>query len=406
MNRGASRTGIAGIAVFLLSYLLAAAGGLMIAPAVALFALIAFPVHREFWRPGSMTWFVMFGLAFLAWTGISFLWSPHDDPEQVPKLLLGVPLYVLFALRVGSLDGIWRARVEAAILFMVIGLGLMGIVEIVTDGSATRSFKLAVEGADALSARELDIYVNRNLGHAAAPLVMLAGPAALLAWREGGPVIGVFILLVSLVLAFSFDTQVNAVAFVLAGVAGLCAVYWPRSTVAMLIGGAAGLVMVTPFVLPGVIEVLPEDLVEQLPLSWKWRLEIWSFAGDLLEQGYLFGHGLDASRAINDTAVLDGYDIELLPLHPHNAALHIWLETGLVGAALLSATLVALGGRVSSAPRLSRIQAVAIAWVFTSYFSLVFFSYGVWQEWHQGAVALAVTATLFLGAHQKRADVD
>lgn len=85
-------------------------------------------------------------------------------------------------------------------------------------------------------------------------------------------------------------------------------------------------------------------------------------------------------------------------MHPHNATLHVWLETGAVGAVLLAAALVAMGGRIAAAPKLSRIQAMGVVWVFVAYVSLIVFSYGVWQEWHQGTVALAATSVFFLGA--------
>lgn len=401
MTPGERRIGIAGVTAFLLSFPLAAASGLMIAPLLAILGMVVFPLDRKAWTFSGAIWPVALGGAFLAWVGVSFLWSPYDNPEQIPKTLLGVPLYMIFALRVGGLDGIWRARVEAAIMFMVVALGLTLLAEMFTGGSATMSFKTAMEDNSAIDLVTLERNVDRSLGHAAAPLVLLAGPASLLAWREGGPVIAGILMLMCLVLAFSFNTEVNAAAFILAGVAAGLAALWPRGTMSILIGGVAGLLIVTPFVVAGIIQALPENLVENLPLSWQWRLEIWAYSSDLIEQKFLFGHGLDASRPINQIAPLEGYQIELLPLHPHNAALQVWLELGLVGAALLAGGLVALGGRIAGSPRLSKIQAVAIAWVFTSYVSLVFFSYGVWQEWHQGAVALAVTATLFLGAQRK-----
>lgn len=401
MTPGESRIGIAGIIAFLLSFLLAAASGLMIAPLVALLGMVVFPFNRTFWRPGDGIWILILASAFLAWVGISYLWSPHDDPEQIPKLLLGVPLYAIFALRVGSLDGVWRARVEASLLFMMIALVLMGVVEILTDGSVTRSFKLAVEGGARYSESDLRLLINKSLGHGAAPMILLAGPTALIAWREGGPIIAGLIVLLVLVISFAFETQVNAAAFLLASLAAGLAAVWPRESISLIFGGVAGLLIVMPFIMVGVIEAVPEAWIDRLPLSWQWRLEIWTYASDLIQQKFLIGHGLDASRAINDTMRLGEHDIDLLPLHPHNAALQIWLETGLVGVVLLAGTLVACGGRIAGARRLSRIQAVGVAWVFTSYVSLVFFSYGVWQEWHQGAVALAVTATLFLGAHRR-----
>ena len=52
--RDDTRAGIAGIAAFALSFLFGVAGSLMIAPAVAIMALVAFPVEPSFWRPGRV----------------------------------------------------------------------------------------------------------------------------------------------------------------------------------------------------------------------------------------------------------------------------------------------------------------------------------------------------------------
>jgi O-antigen ligase len=244
------------------------------------------------------------------------------------------------------------------------------------------------------------IYVNRGLGHATVPLLLLAGPAALLARRAGGPVIGIGVLVLAAIAAFSFGTEVNAVAFVLGAVAAALTARWPRPMIAGLFGTVAGGVIVVPVVLPGLIAAIPQGLRDALPLSWVWRLEIWTYVSELIKERPLFGYGLDASRPLNSEMELAGYQIERLPMHPHNASLQVWLETGLVGAALLTCTLVFLGGRIASAPRLSRSQAVATAWVLVTYVSLVLFSYGVWQEWHQAVLALAAMAAMFLGARK------
>lgn len=393
-----TRVGIAGVTAFLLAFPLAAASGLMIAPLVSLMALIAFPVRPAQWQFRSIPWTAIALGLFLAWVGISFLWSPHDNPEQLPKTLLGVPLYIIFAWRVSRLTGAWKARAESALMFMVLALGLVLFSETMTGGAATESFKISAEDNTEFDAVTVYRLIQSSLGHATAPLVLLAGPAALIAWREGGPVIGGIILTLTLIASFSFGTEVNAAAFLLGALAAGAAAIWPRGAISVLFGFVAGGLLATPFLVTGFVNLLPDGVRESLPLSWVWRLEIWTFAGELIREKMFFGHGLDAARPLSATAELAGYQIERMPLHPHNGALHIWLETGLVGALLLASVIIALGARIAGAPQLSRIQSISVAWTFVSYVSLIFFSYGVWQEWHQGALALAATATMFLGA--------
>ncbi len=398
MTRSEAKVGIVGCIVFALAYPSAVASSLLIAPLMAFTALIMLPLWPHSWREVSWPWASIPLALFLVWVGISFLWSPHDDPQQIPKTVLGIPLYILFAVRVGMLEGRWRSRVEAMLIFTAFALGLFLFAETLTGGSGTASFKTTVEGVNYARHSDLMIDVNRSLGHAAAPLVLLAGPAVFLAWHKGGPLIGIVLGLLTLVAAFSFETQVNAAAYVIAAIAAGLALRFPRPMLAVTFGGIAGAIVTMPLIVPGILNSLPPAVVESIPLSWAWRLEIWAFASELIYQAPWFGHGLDASRPLSATIEVAGRELEGLPLHPHNSALQIWLETGLVGALLLGVTLVALGEQLSLNKFIGRIQCAAIVWVAVSYAVLLIFSYGVWQEWHQGAVALAASAVFFLRA--------
>lgn len=400
MAQGNNRVGWIGVFAFAFALPWAIAGSGLLPPMVALLSIAAFPVDRQFWRQIKPSLPLVLTGLFLAWVGISFLWSPYDNPEQLPKTLIGVPLYILFALRVGGLQGRWKTRCEASIMFFVVALGLFLLEETLTGGAMTGAFKVAVEGYADFSEHDLMIYVNRGLGHAAVPLLLMAGPAALIAQRAGGAGVGVAVMVLAAIAAFSFHTEVNAVAFVLALLAAGLTALWPRPMIAGLFGIVGGGVLVVPVVLPGIIAAVPDSLREALPLSWIMRLEIWTRASDLIEQKPLFGYGLDASRSLSTEMELPGYAVDILPMHPHNASLQIWLETGLIGAALLTGLLVFVGGRIASAARLTRAQAVAAAWLLVSYVSLILFSYGVWQEWHQAAAALAAIAVLLLGARK------
>ena len=83
------------------------------------------------------------------------------------------------------------------------------------------------------------------------------------------------------------------------------------------------------------------DAVDGFKDSAGHRLLIWSFVGTRISERPALGWGLDSSRAIPGGK----YEIRpgqaRLPLHPHNAALQIWLELGGIGA-LPAAALIAL----------------------------------------------------------------
>ncbi|WP_156995409.1 hypothetical protein [Elstera litoralis] len=116
----------------------------------------------------------------------------------------------------------------------------------------------------------------------------------------------------------------------------------------------------------------------------------------LIEQRPWTGWGLDAARRLGAVApdapvpscaqsTLGRDTVPLLPLHPHNGALQLWLELGLGGAALLPALLLVLARPLGRLPRIERATGVA-ALAGASVPLLV--SFGLWQGWWLSALAL------------------
>ena len=404
MASDSRRVGGAAIFAFTAGLVFFVTGATDIVFLVVFCALIALPVSRENWRFDRHPWPAYALAAFILWSCLSVLWSPVDNKMQAVRFLLGAPFYVLFALRLGGLEGEWRARAEACIIFLAIGAGLFFLYEAVTGGAATLAFKTTVEGMPADS-EDTRIRAMYSLGHGALPFIMIAAPAAGLAWREGGPIIGMLIIGLAIVAAFSFETEVNAVGLMAGGVAGAIAWMAPRLMISLVFGLLGGAFIVLPFLQPALIDILPIELRERLPFSWEWRLEIWRLGGEYMQERLLFGWGMDASRPIDGSMELRGFTVDLMPLHPHSTPLQIWMETGMIGAMLAATALILVGGRIASAARLSRLQAACIAWIVAIYALSVGFSYGAWQEWHQACLGFAAAVAFYLGAPQRQASV-
>ncbi len=126
-----------------------------------------------------------------------------------------------------------------------------------------------------------------------------------------------------------------------------------------------------------------EQIRAALPPSWAQRVGYWSHAADWISDKPFRGWGLDASRMFAPG----------IQLHPHDDALQIWLELGLVGAV---AAAVFWGLTLA---RLSRPRADLTTWprrlrrrpTCCSAASIS----GVWQEWWMALGALvAVLAAL------------
>lgn len=401
-DKGQARAGIAAVIFLCLCGIGAGAGGLPIAPIVAVAGLIAFPFRQIIALRKDPPWELMLGVLFVGWAILSWVWSPYDQPDQAIKLIVGIPLYAAFAFALAELRGKWKARAEAAFLLMAFTAAIYLFSEFISGMDATLAYKAGAENKDSSSA-DVQFEAMRILGHGVLPLILFAGPAAALAWREGGPLIGLLLLAMTGMASLGFGFHVNIVAFIAAAIAAAVAYFWPRGTLSAVFGTIAGAFVVAPLVLPSIFQLLPESVIERLPFSWEARLQIWQFAGDRLAERPWLGWGLDASRVLDGVEVMRGLDHQLLPLHPHNAPIHVWLETGAFGAVLLAFALIMLGGKIAGARYLARVQAAAIAWVAAAYFCFIFFSYGVWQEWHNAALAVAIAGISFLSARPDRA---
>ncbi len=140
----------------------------------------------------------------------------------------------------------------------------------------------------------------------------------------------------------------------------------------------------------------------QLPGSWQHRVEIWHFTAQRIAEKPLLGWGFDASRNIEagkTQFVLEQPDgsevifpgIGLLPLHPHNGVLQVWLEMGAIGALLVVLLIFAMARALASIiTDDGRMAGAMTAASIASALCVGLLSFGQWQSWWQ--------ASLWIGA--------
>jgi O-antigen ligase len=183
----------------------------------------------------------------------------------------------------------------------------------------------------------------------------------------------------------------------LIGVAVGCLLYRMRRTVvgaALVISVGAAISAPLTFArlerLPGLAAA-----ADGFKISAGHRLLIWSFAGDRIAERPLAGWGLDSSRAMPGGADPIRMGETWLPLHPHNAALQVWLELGVPGAvlfALLAALVWGALGRVEWPRRFTAAAGASLAIAFVGCFG----TYGIWQEWWLGTLAFSLFLILVM----------
>lgn len=188
------------------------------------------------------------------------------------------------------------------------------------------------------------------------------------------------------------------------GLAVLAGAHLLRRRAGLLVGAGIGAaILAAPLLLSAALPRIGS--LEGIPPSAAHRVLIWDFVGERIADRPLLGWGAESARIVPGgedpfaEATLRRFGLaseasrawfrdtqaRRLPLHPHNAALQIWLELGLAGAALAAWLALALGlaaGRAGPGA-VAALAAGAVTGML---------SYGAWQEWWIGFALLMAAA--------------
>jgi len=361
------------------------------------FAGVVLAGLRAGWRPARPPGLVWPAVALLGWAMVSALWALEPGRALETVLRLAAPL----ALAVLAADALRRPP-PSRLLPRAAALGLaLGIAAALFDdlsGNALRAFVRGIAEPPATLAFGL-----KNAASVIALLLPLAVFATALA-RGARVALGLAGAVVALLLPGE-----SAKLAVLAGLAaGVAAGLAPRATRLGLAGLAAVLILALPWMLGA---ALPRD-ASGLPNSAAHRLLIWDFAAERIAERPMIGWGMDASRAVPggagrpDAALREAFGLtssaaapwfanaQLLPLHPHNLALQVWLELGAIGAALM-ALLLALVALTCRSPGACGAFAAGLV--------IAMLSYGAWQYWWVSGLLLATVTAAALAPERKPA---
>jgi O-antigen ligase len=334
------------------------------APLLSVMGLLCLPALRiaDEDRPALI---VLLGL--LVWAAASTTWSPNPSKSgfDALKLALGVPLFwsaVCGARRADPRLNAWALRVLA------FGLALFGLELLAETATGAAIYRyLHVTYYEPI---RVDI-ARVHMGHSTFvlavlwPVVLVGGlrkrwEVALLALAVAGMVAA----------AHVFGSDAPVLAFPLSAAAMLAVWLWPKAGPRLIAAKAAAL----SILMPGLIWAVRAGgeyvaLEQKLPASWAARMSYWSHTIDWIWEHPFRGWGLDASRAMGPG----------ISLHPHNAALQIWLELGVVGAIAAAAfwglSLVRLSRETPSQAMTGVAGSVAAFLLFA------WINFGAWQEW-------------------------
>jgi O-antigen ligase len=329
-------------------------------------------------------------IAFIGWVLVSATWSPAtklaaESVRRITAMAILAPLAVWACARSASTH---QAMAHKALLA---GLGIALFIllfETITEASINR----------AASPEKDPLAIAGDLGRAATATLALfwAGFAALRHHYDNRYLLLGFVGVTALI-AFQFGTDLNAIGIILGSMTALFALWFPRLAIGLLSGACSMIVMSAPVLYPLITKMsLALAPGGHLPLSYARRAQMWDVASDLIAQRPIQGWGLGAASTFDRTIRFGGFDWPLLQLHPHAAPLHIWLETGAIGATLASLLIVAAGFAAIGA--FGRYKAAASALVGgLSFLALNWaFSHAAWREWMWTSLAVLIAFALTL----------
>jgi O-antigen ligase len=343
---------------------------------------------RAGWRPSLPRSPVLaLGLMLAGWGAITALWAP--EPERAG--LLALTLAAMMLLAHGAAGAAQGAR-----LMPWIGFGLVfGLGAAFADWQSGHALRAAVRGL-----KEVPASLVFGLKPAASLMALLLPMGFALPWpwfaRAALLVLGAGVLII-------LPGETARLATIAGLAAALLSLAAPRLVPKLVGVGVAVLILLMPLL----IAFVPQIPSASLPPSAVHRLVIWDFAAARIAEKPITGWGLEASRAMPggraqpDAATLDRLNInapaqreflvlphvELMPLHPHNGALQLWLELGGIGALIGAALMLALGFAAS------RSAAPAVgAGMLASAAVTGMLSFGLWQAWWVASLLLAMVA--------------
>ena len=333
-------------------------------------------------------------LPFLGWSFAAVFWT--IDPSRGLRVWIGV-VSILFLARVLAAGAalvperdkkkVFGSLVLAGLVFAA----FIGI-ENLNDGLVIKILKQS-EGTDG---NDYSAWINPGN----AILAVYAWPIVYATVRYAGQIWGLVSigLITTVIILGPMKAATMAILFSVLVFAAVTAV---RRRAIQLIALVMSMALLTiPYVVrsPDIMEKIT-GFLEILHINFKHRVAIWSFVSERIVDHPIIGWGLDSSRLIpgSHEKVLGKY-AEVLPLHPHNGFLQVWLELGAVGAAMFLVVMLSAFHAMVKTERDGFSTAVLVA-AYSAFLILGQLSFGIWQNWWIATGCVALCLSLIPGPH-------
>lgn len=328
-------------------------------------------------RSISWSWLALVAAPLLTWGLVSSPWAiePAHSALLVPRLAVLFAAGYLLSESVALLP---PEKIRRLAWFAVSGgiLLLMAVAtDVLTDLAVMAWLKDLKRGS---GSNDYITYINNGI----ALLALFSWPIAFCLVKTAGRMAAAVFMGLAVLAVWGGNAWTPLIALILSAGGFVAALLAGKWALRLVLGLLAAYFIAVPAIIHFLIA--PNMLVLRHEIkSWSLghRFEIWRFGVARFLEKPIFGWGLDASRElpgghenIPDTIA------EYMPLHPHNSALQIWLELGVVGACLYLVALLMVGRRIESAMGDRSTGAFAVA-TFAAFAVQAQLSFGTWQNW-------------------------
>jgi O-antigen ligase len=315
--------------------------------------------------------------AFLAWAALSLLWS------ETPRT--SIQALVEFFLTVGATAGLallLPGRVPRHTVWLVAGAVALACVSMLFELGTGMAIRRAI------GVRTSTYIFNRPV------LTTVVLTAPILVWLRMRPKAWVLQLVLAalVVVTAAMSESGAAVLGLLALAATFCAArVFPRATLAVMALGTVLALGTAPVIGEIAERAIPASVHGELASSHsRDRVEIWRSFGAAIRAAPIVGSGFGSSPKLDsasDTAdIVPDLHLLLGVGHPHNAAVQIWAELGVIGAMLAALVLLLTLRALARLPLREWAPAAAL---FGAAASVSLIGHGAWQGWWAASIGAA-----------------
>lgn len=316
---------------------------------------------------------LLFIIGFLIFAGSSYFWAirPSTVLDRIIKLsLLVIPsLFLLFTAHSAT---IIKKEYLKFLPYSLICASILLSIETYFNYPLYRLLHgITVENTVAPAV------INRAL----IVICVLLWPTLYKLWTEKNIIITA-ILIITTSLAISLSVCQSAmIALIFGALTLLISTQRPKALLYIIGAGIIIGIFSSPWIAQYLFDLRPEILMNWTGANAAQRIELWDFVARKALESPWYGWGIESTRHIDNFDSAKIFYSTTRIIHPHNFALQLWIELGILGA-LSGAAFIMLC--IKNILIINKKQLPFIIAGFTTILIINLVGYGIWQGWLVG----------------------